>query len=67
MHWGGGPSLSLLSPAHYAGGPEINLKWNYDEKKDDDFSGYDFVEEDWDISYEEYREIVFNDWDEPEL
>jgi len=45
---------------------EINLKWNYDDKKDDDFLGYDFVEEDWDISYEEYREIVFNDWDEPE-
>ena len=24
------------------------------------------LRDDWDISYEEYREIVFNDWDEPE-
>ena len=45
---------------------QINKKWTYNDKDDNDFLGYDFTEEEWEISYQEYREIIFNDWEEPE-
>ena len=41
---------------------DINRNWNFSNTQEIKINGF----EDWDISYEEYLEIVFNDWDEPE-
>ena len=40
---------------------EINKKWEVGNSKEIKMSS-----EDWNISYEEYLEIIFNDWEEPE-
>ncbi|SVD18489.1 uncharacterized protein METZ01_LOCUS371343 [marine metagenome] len=33
---------------------EINKEWTYDDKKDDDFLGYDFSDEEDETAYEDY-------------
>jgi len=40
---------------------DINKNWNFSNSQEIKING----SEDWHISYEEYLEIIFNDWDEP--